>query len=68
MDSFYTQEYCDRCGGSLSGGRTMSMFNTDCICMACKQQERQDPRYKEAQDADIAQIQAGNYNYEGIGW
>ena len=68
MDSFFTQEYCDRCGSSLQGGRTMSMFNTDCICMACELRERQDPRYKEAQEADRAQIIAGNYNFKGIGW
>lgn len=33
MDKFFTQTTCDRCGGSLEAGRTMSMFNEDCICM-----------------------------------
>ena len=29
MDEFFTKTKCDRCGGSLSGGRIMSRFNTD---------------------------------------
>ena len=27
MDAFFTQTTCDRCGGSLAGGRTMSMLS-----------------------------------------
>ena len=67
MDSFFTQKYCDRCGGSLSGGRTMSMYNEDCICMQCKTAERQRSDYKRAQDAEIAEVRAGNYSFKGIG-
>ena len=66
MDKFFTQTKCDRCGGSLEEGRTMSMFNTECICMKCKEKERKDPRYKEALEADMEQIKLGNYNYPGI--
>jgi len=66
MDKFFTQTRCDRCGGSLEKGRTMSMFNTECICMKCKEKERKDPRYKEALEADMEQIKLGNYNYPGI--
>ena len=66
MDKFFTQTKCDRCGGSLEKGRTMSMFNTECICMECKEKERKDPRYKEALEADMEQIKLGNYNYPGI--
>jgi len=66
MDKFFTQTKCDRCGGSLEKGRTMSMFNTECICMKCKEKERKDPRYKEALEADMEQIKLGNYNYPGI--
>ena len=33
MDKFFSQQNCDRCGKPLTGGRTMSMYNTDCICM-----------------------------------
>ena len=67
MDRFYTVSKCDRCGGSLEGGRILSMFNTDVLCMKCKDEERKRPDYKAAQEADIAEIRKGNYNYEGIG-
>ncbi len=67
MDKFFTQKYCDRCGGSLEGGRIMSMFNEDCICMKCKEEERKRPDYKQAQDADINEIKKGNRNFKGIG-
>lgn len=45
----------------------MSMFNEDCICMSCKDKERQDPRYKKARDAEAAAVKKGNYNFKGIG-
>ena len=67
MDTFYTQDTCDRCGGSLAAGRIMSMYNRDCICMKCKEAEQQRPDYKEALEADRAAIQAGNFNFDGIG-
>lgn len=67
MDRFYTQDTCDRCGGSLAAGRIMSMFNRECICMKCKEAEQQRPDYREALEADRAAIQAGNYNFDGIG-
>lgn len=66
-DRFFTQKYCDRCGGSLEGGRIMSMFNTDCICMKCKAEERKMKDYKKAQDAEINEVKKGNYNFSGIG-
>ena len=34
-DHFFDAKRCDRCGADLSGGRIMSMFNTQVICMAC---------------------------------
>lgn len=52
MDRFFTQKHCDRCGGSLEGGRIMSMFNEDCICMDCKEKERQRADYNQAVEAD----------------
>ena len=67
MDRFYTTRTCDRCGGTLDGGRILSMYNTDVLCMKCKEEERKRPDYKEAQEADIAEIRKGNYNFEGIG-
>lgn len=66
MDDFFSKKFCDRCGKPLTV-RTMSMFNTDCICPECKEQERKNPRYKEAQEADLKAIKSGNYNFKGIG-
>jgi hypothetical protein len=65
-DTFFSQQYCDRCGGSLDGGRTMSKFSTECICIICSKNERQDPEYDKAVQADHEQIKLGNYNFEGI--
>jgi len=67
MDKFFTQKNCDRCGGDLSGGRTMSMFNEECICSKCKEVERNETRYREAVKADNEAIKNGNYNFKGIG-
>lgn len=67
MDSFLTQKYCDRCGNSLASGRIMSMYNKECICMNCKEKEKQRKDYSSAVDADINEIKKGNYNFEGIG-
>lgn len=66
MERFYLQKYCDRCGGSLEGGRIMSMFNEDCLCMSCKEKETKDPEYSKAVEADHDEIKRGNYNYKGI--
>ena len=66
MDRFFSQKYCDRCGGSLEGGRIMSMFNEQCICMGCKDKEIKDPEYKKAVEADHDEIRKGNFNYKGI--
>ena len=66
-DRFFTQTTCDRCGGSLKGGRIMSMYNEDCICMECKCKETQRDDYNKAIEADHAEIRKGNYNFKGIG-
>ena len=68
MDKFFTQTHCDRCGGSLECGRTMSMFNEDCICMKCKKEETARADYKQAVEADHEEIKKGNYNFKGIGY
>ena len=66
MDKFFTQKHCDRCGGSLKGGRIMSMYNTDCICLSCKGKESKRVDYGEAVKAEHEEIKKGNYNYKGI--
>lgn len=58
---------CDRCGADLKLGSTMSKFNTDQLCMACKADERLAPNYALADAAELAQVRAGNYNYGGVG-
>ena len=65
-DNFFTQKTCDCCGGSLAGGRIMSMFNEDCLCMSCKEKETKEPDYDKAVKADHEEIKKGNYNYKGI--
>lgn len=67
MDRFFTQKTCDRCHGTLEGGRIMSMFNTDCICMKCSDEERRRFDYEAACSADHDQIAQGNYNFAGVG-
>jgi hypothetical protein len=67
MDKFFTQKYCDRCHGSLESGRIMSMFNEQCICMKCSDEETKRDDYKSAQAADAEQIMKGNFNFKGVG-
>lgn len=68
MTNFFNQTACDRCGGSLAGGRTMSMYNEDCICMTCKAEERKRKDYTIAQEAEMTEVKKGNYNFKGIGF
>ena len=67
MDIFFTQPNCDRCGASFAGGRTMSMFNTDTICMACKAAEQTRSDFEAAREAERAACAAGDRNFKGIG-
>lgn len=64
---YWPASHCARCHAELRVGSTMSKFNTDQICMACKQDEKEAPNYRKADDAEVAQVRQGNYNYEGIG-
>ena len=66
MDRFFTQTTCDRCGGSLSGGRIMSMLNTDCLCLVCKEKETTQEGYGEAVEAERQAIKRGDFNFKGI--
>ena len=66
MDKFFSQKHCDRCKGSLKGGRIMSMFSEDVLCMTCKDKETKDPEYKKAVEADHEEIKKRNFNYKGI--
>ena len=66
-DNFFTKKKCDRCGGSLTT-RILSMFNEDVLCMNCKEQERNHPDYRKAQEAELAEVKKGNFNFAGIGY
>lgn len=57
---------CERCGKETLT-TTMSMFNTQSICIPCKDEERNHPRYEEACARENEEIKKGNYNFEGIG-
>jgi hypothetical protein len=41
------------------------MFNEDVICMTCKQDEKNDPEYVAASEAENEEIRKGNTNYKG---
>lgn len=66
LDDFFKKKFCDRCLRPLDGGRILSMFNEQTICMPCSEKEKADPDYKKAVEADIAEIRKGNYNFKGI--
>lgn len=57
---------CQRCYRE-SNAHTMSMFNTDLICMDCKEAERQHPNYRDAENAEVSAILGGDYNFPGTG-
>lgn len=65
-DVFGEVSLCDRCACETIV-TTVSMFNTEIICLDCKKKEREHPLYEAAQLADDEQIRQGNYNFQGIG-
>ena len=59
------RDNCDRCGEPTNGVTTMSVFNEDVICMNCKKEEKNDPEYGAAVEAESEEIRKGNTNYKG---
>ncbi len=57
---------CDRCQ-KPANVIIMSIFNMDMCCTKCIEAERAHPDCQMARDEELKQLQAGNYNYEGIG-
>jgi hypothetical protein len=45
----------------------MSRFNTDILCMACIDEEKEAPGYKAAAESELEQVKQRNYNYPGVG-
>lgn len=60
------KDICPRCNESTNGKTTMSVFNTDVICIPCRDKERIDPDYQFAIDTEAEEVRKGNYNYPGI--
>lgn len=67
-DRFFTQRNCDRCHGPLDGGRTMSRFNTDCLCIKCAREEKSHHDYQKAADTELDAVRRGVRNFSGIGY
>ena len=65
-DEFLTTRNCDRRGNPLTV-RTMSLFNTETICMECAEAERKRPDYEAAHAAEVAAVRAGDFNFKGVG-
>lgn len=59
------RDNCDRCGKSTNGSTTMSVFNEDVICMNCKKEEKNDPEYGAAVEAEREATMRGDRNYKG---
>ncbi len=60
------REKCDRCGGPTNNSTTMSIFNTDVICMSCKEEEKKDPEYGAASLAEIEAYRKGVKDFRGV--
>jgi len=60
------RENCDRCGQPTNGATTMSIFNEDVICMPCKKEEKNDPDYEAASQAEMQAVRNGDNNFKGI--
>ncbi len=67
-EKFFSQQKCDRCGGSLKSGRIMSAFSTECICRSRSEAERKHPDFRKAVATEYEAIRNGNHNFPSIGW
>ncbi len=56
---------CERCLKETTV-TTMSYLNTEMICLECDLKEKDHPQYKEAKEAELAEVRKGNYNYKGL--
>lgn len=67
FEAFSMHQYiCPRCGKDTNGITSVGIFNTDTICIPCKNKEKEDPDYQLAVDTEAAEVRKGNYNYPGI--
>lgn len=57
---------CERCHRPVTA-HTRSFFNTQHICMECVEVEQAHPLYAKARAAEQRSVDAGDFNYPGIG-
>lgn len=57
---------CERCKSNTQV-HMMSMFNTQMICLNCKDIESKHPQYQTAVDREREEVMKGNMNFIGIG-
>lgn len=57
---------CRRCGEE-SNYWTSSVFNNDCICKGCRDEEKIHPLYMKAIEVNRREFKRGNYCFGGIG-
>ena len=57
---------CQRCHRETNA-HTMSKFNTQEICLECKDKEKKHPEYAAADKAEVDAVRQGNYNFGGMG-
>ncbi len=60
------RDTCERCGNNTDGKTTMSIFNQDIICISCKDDEKNDPDYELAREAEQDAVKRGDMNYPGL--
>lgn len=60
------QVNCDRCG-HVATAFTGSYFNTDTICLPCRDLEEAHPQFEQARQAEMEAVERGDYNFHGIG-
>jgi hypothetical protein len=57
---------CKRCYNETRV-HTVSMFNTQEICMDCSTKEKAHSAYENAKRVEAEEVRKGNYNFEGVG-
>lgn len=57
---------CARCGVPLDVW-IMSVFNTELICMECKEDEKLAPGYSRARAIEVEHVHSRDFNFTGVG-
>ena len=57
---------CQRCYNETRV-HTVSIFNTQEICMDCATKEKAHSEYENARKREAEEVRKGNYNFEGVG-